>query len=118
MSNQAVESVGEQKSLNQSTSIRYEKEFSRIKENYFKDLYQSVIVIFISSLIENNSNFRLLNNLKEPEDNKDTIRKSKLVYCDKIPVLKSEWTIQRRNKLKQAVLDDSIRLIKLPFKNK
>lgn len=49
MSNQAVESVGEQKSQNQSTSIRYEKEFGRIKENYFKDLYQSVIVISVSS---------------------------------------------------------------------
>lgn len=66
----------------------------------------------------NNGIFRVIKYLKEPEDNQDTIRKSKLVYCDKIPVLKSEWTIHRRNKLKQAVLDDSIRLIKLPFKNK
>ncbi|RNA37100.1 snRNA-activating complex subunit 4 isoform X1 [Brachionus plicatilis] len=74
---------------------KFELEISKIKGNYFKDRFQS-----------------------EPEHNIDTIRRSKLVYYDYVPQLKSEWTIDYRNKLKQAVIKDSIRITKNPITNK
>ncbi|CAF0719286.1 unnamed protein product [Brachionus calyciflorus] len=98
--NEIVEKISN-RNLNQASSSqkqeghKFENELSKIKGSYFKDRFHS-----------------------EPDDNIDTIRRNKLVYYDYIPQLKSEWTVEYRNKLKQAVVNDSIRIIKNPFMNK
>ena len=70
-------------------------ELTKIKVNYFKDRFGT-----------------------EPKENIDTHRKSKFIHFDYMPQLKSEWTLPYRRLLKEAVIEDSRRLLKLPYVNK
>lgn len=45
----------------------------------------------------------------------DEYRKAKLEFYDHTPQLKPEWSLKYRNILKEAVIKDAIRLIKLPL---
>jgi hypothetical protein len=63
-----------------------------LRSNYFKDLFNS-----------------------EPEPSIDAYKKSRLDFYDHIPQLKPEWSVKYRRILKEAVIKDAIRLLKLPF---
>lgn len=77
------------------TAKKNETELFKIKLNYFKDRY-----------------------LSEPESNIDTIRKQKLNIRDCVPQYKSEWTQNHRKILRESVLKDSLRILKLPITTK
>lgn len=80
---------------NEEPVKRNENELTKIKFNYFKDRFGS-----------------------EPDQNVDTLQKNKLNIRDCIPQCKQEWTLEHRETLKNAVLKDSLRVLKLPFTSK
>ena len=83
-----VEKISETSQENKKS----ENEIVKIKLNYFKDRFGS-----------------------EPDQNIDTIQKSNFIIRDYVPQCKSEWTLVYREKLKQAVINDSLRILKLPI---
>ena len=54
----------------------------------------------------------------EPDANAVTIQMRQFVYFNYMPQFKSEWTLEFRRKLKQSVVNDTLRMIRTPHQNK
>ena len=89
-----------EKSLNKSQSNQPQEtnymrqneiELNKVKSNYFKDRFNS-----------------------EPADCIETLRKRRLNFYDYTPQVKPEWTQKYRTKLKVSVVEDAMRIVKLP----
>ncbi len=90
--NKTSKTISNNKSSIDNEKNKSENEIVKIRLNYFKDRFGS-----------------------EPDQNIDTIQKSNFIIRDYVPQCKSEWTLVYREKLKHAVINDSLRILKLPI---